>query len=316
MALGRARESPHEWLMTLASVQELVLGKLQAWLNAAIEMLPNALLALLAILFFGLVSRRVEKLVVRLVFRLSNNRPISEIIGGVARVATVIFGIFSALSLLSLERTVTSLLAGVGVVGIALGFAFQDIAANFMSGILMALRRPFDVGDLVEVGGRLAKVQRIELRATVLMTLDGLVVVLPNKEIFQNPIVNYTVTKGRRLDVQVGTAYSDDLERVRDVTVEALQKLEGRDPDEKVEVLFEAFGDSSINHVARIWLLESDELNYRRCRSEAIIAIKKAYDAADITIPFPIRTLDFGAAAVGGERLDTMKLGSAMQAAE
>jgi len=302
--------------MSATNMKELVVAKLQAWGQSAIEMLPNAVLAVLAVVFFGLLSRRVEKLTSRLVMRLSDNQPISEIIGAVARVATIIFGIFAALNLLDLERTVTSLLAGVGVIGLALGFAFQDIAANFMSGILMALRRPFDVGDLVEVGGKLAKVQRIELRATVLMTLDGLVVVLPNKEIFQNAIVNYTETRGRRLDVSVGVAYCDDLEKVRAVTIEALQDLDGRDRDREIEVLFEAFGDSSINHVARIWLGESDELHFRRCRSEAIIAIKKAYDANGITIPFPIRTLDFGAKVIGGERLDEMALTAASQAAE
>lgn len=282
--------------------------KLQAWLGGTITMLPNIAAAIVVLLLAGLASKLAQRGVSRVLRRTSGNKPISDLLGVVARVGVVVLGLFVALSMLNLDKTVTSLLAGVGVIGLALGFAFQDIAANFMSGIIMALRRPFDVDDTVEVAGHKARVRNISLRATELETLDGLTVLVPNKDVFQNPIVNYTRTSTRRMDLAVGTAYCDDMEKVRAVTLEALKDLEGRELGREVEVCFDGFGDSSINFTAYVWLAAADERSYRHARSEAMIAIKKAFDRSDITIPFPIRTLDFGSRVVGGERLDQMSL--------
>lgn len=294
-------------------------SKLKGWLTDFVVMLPNLVIALLIVAAFGLASKWVARGAHRGLHRVSGNEPVSEVLASVARVATVAVGLFIALGLLQLDRTVTSLLAGVGVIGLALGFAFQDIAANFMSGILMAIRRPFDVGDMIEIEERLAKVAHVGLRATTVETLDGLSVMVPNKNIFQNPIINYTKTPHRRMDLTIGTAYCDDLEKVRAVTLEAVKNLPDRLASRELELFFDTFGESSIDFTLRVWLARADEITYRRARSEAMIAIKKAYDAHGVTIPFPIRTLDFGAEVVGGERLDAMALRRAQsdpQAAE
>lgn len=284
--------------------------KLWGWLEAFIVMLPNLVLALLVVAAAVQLSRWLERLVAELLRRLTGNQPISLLMARVARLAGMLLGLFFALTLLKLEKTVTSLLAGVGVVGLALGFAFQDIAANFMSGIMMALNRPFDVGDLVEVAGRVGRIRTLAFRATELETLDGLAISIPNKEIFQGAIVNYTQTPQRRLELTVGTAYCDDLPKVRRVVVEALAELPLRLRGRPVEVFFEEFGDSSINSRVCVWLERSDQHSYRTARSEAMIAIKAAFDREGITIPFPIRTLDFGAAVVGGVRLDALHQGT------
>lgn len=282
--------------------------KLTGWFEALVVMLPDLALSLLAVLAAAWLARWVGRGVRGALLRVSGNRPVSELLGTVARIATTLVGLFIALEILDLEKTVTSLLAGVGVVGLALGFAFQDIAANFMSGFIMAMRRPFDVDDLVEVSGRVGRILTIELRATEIETLDGLAVVVPNKEVFQNPIVNYTKTPFRRLELSAGTAYADDMTRVRDVVSEAVRDVPHRDQNREVDVFFESFGDSSINFLVHIWLDSSDQRSWLRARSEAMIAMKKAFDREGITIPFPIRTLDFGAKVVGGERLDAMDL--------
>src|SRR5690606_40228752 len=123
-----------------------------------------------------------------------------------------------------------------------------------------------------------------------------------------NAIVNYTQTSRRRLDFAVGTAYGDDMEKVRAVILESIAGIPHRDPKVEPEVFFDAFGDSSINCTVRAWLTTAKQREYLHARSEALIAIKKAFDRERITIPFPIRTLDFGADVVGGEKLDAMKL--------
>src|SRR5690606_2416769 len=107
----------------------------------------------------------------------------------------------------------------------------------------------------------------------------------------------------RRLDFTVGTAYGDDMRRLRDVVLQSLGEVPGRDMARPAELFFSEFADSSINFEVRIWLERADELTYVTARSEALIAIKAALDEARLTIPFPIRTLDFGARGVGGQSL-------------
>lgn len=282
--------------------------ELAHWLEHGVEMLPNLVLALLVVVLAAFASRWVHHLVHRLLLSVSRNDPISRILAAVAKLGTLTIGLFIALGLLNLDKTVTSLLAGVGVVGLALGFAFQDIAANFMAGFLMALRGPFEPGDLVEVAGHRGHVRHISLRASELETLDGLSILIPNKDIFQAAIVNFTRTTTRRMDLSIGTAYGDDMPTVRKVILGAMGKVPHRDPQREPELFFESFGDSSINFTVRVWLDRSEELPYLEARSEAMIAAKAALDAAELTIPFPIRTLDFGAGAVGGEALDSMRL--------
>lgn len=285
-----------------------LIEKLHSWLEALVVMLPNFALAVVAVVAGALLARLTRNVAERGLMRVTGNVPVSQLLSNLARIAVVALSLFVALGLLQLEKTVTSLLAGVGVVGLALGFAFQDIAANFMSGFLMVLNQPFNEGDLVEVAGQRGRIKGISLRASELETLQGLTVLLPNKDVFQNAITNYTRTPYRRLDLSVGTAYGDDLENVRGVTLGAVQDVPHRDHSRDVRLFFEEFGDSSINFTLQIWLERSDEIYYLEARSEAMIAIKRAFDQAGITIPFPIRTLDFGARAVGGEALSDMPL--------
>ncbi len=290
-------------------------SKLHGWLEACVVMLPNALLALLLVLLALLVSRLVQKLTQRLVYRASKNAPISELLGTLARVTMIVMALFFGLGLLGLDKTVTSLLAGVGVVGLALGFAFQDIAANFMSGFIMAVRRPFDIGDYVEIAGHKGRIKHIALRHSEIETLDGLAVIVPNKEVFQRAIINYTMTPNRRLDFRMGVAYSHDMKSVRRVVIDAVQDVPARDHSRDIEFFFEEFAESSIDFTVRIWLDHADEKTLRNARSEAMIAIKDAFDRQKLTIPFPIRTLDFGSDSVGGTSIQRMSMKLARDAA-
>jgi small conductance mechanosensitive channel len=285
-----------------------LIGKLEGWVEAFFVMLPNVLLAALILGMGALVARFVQQGVQGVLIKTTGNQPISRMIGSLSRIAIVGMSALWALGLLHLDKTVTSMLAGVGVVGLALGFAFQDIAANFMAGFMMALNRPFEVGDLVKLADHQCRVLHVALRATEVETLDGLSILIPNKDIFQNPIINYTRTRQRRVDFSVGTAYADDMETVRRVVAKAVENVPDRDKSREVGVFFEGFGDSSINFLVHIWLDESSEMAFLKARSEAMIAIKRAFDENGITIPFPIRTLDFGAKVVGGTRLDALKV--------
>lgn len=278
-----------------------IYDKLLGWVETLIVMLPNFLLAVLIFCAFYFTGKFVRKALERPLARVIHTRAIMDLLLSLLSLAFIAIGMFVALSILQLDKAVTSLLAGAGIIGLALGFAFQDIAANFVSGVLIALRKPVQLGDLIESNEFFGIVSRINLRSTVLRTMPGQQVHIPNKDIFSKPIVNYSVTGKRRVDLDCGVSYGDDLEKVRDVTLRAIRNLSYLDPSQEVELFYKEFGDSSINFTVRYWIPFKKQADYLKAVSDGIMEIKKAYDDNDIMIPFPIRTLDFG--IKGGEKL-------------
>lgn len=273
------------------------------WTYGLIESLPNIIAALVVLLAFWGLARLARGVTGRVADRIVHQPEINRLIAAAAYVVVIGIGLVLALGTLNLDRTVTSLLAGAGILGLALGFAFQDIAENFIAGIVLNVRDQFTEGDIIETNDFTGVVERVELRATVIRTFQGQRVLIPNAMVFKNPLINFSQPGRRRVDIPVGVAYGDDLEKARAVAIAAVEPLPERDPDHPVEVFYEEFGDSSINFQLRFWIDFSRQPEFLRARSDAIMAIKAAFDREGITIPFPIRTLDFGGNAVGGEGL-------------
>ncbi len=288
---------------------DLVQNKLAEWLEALITMLPNMVLAALIVVGFWMLARLVRNLANRLMIRFFQSSTLQRLISTVIYIVIVLVGAFTALSVLHLDKAVTSLLAGAGILGLALGFAFQDIASNFIAGVLMAAQRPLRVGELVETSGQLGVVERIDLRTTQLRSTQGIQVTIPNKDIFQGVLVNYSRNGVRRVDLEVGISYGEDLEHVKQVTIDAVKNVPNVLQENGVDLFYQGFGDSSIDFEVRFWIVSSSNKHFHTVRSAAIMAIKAAFDKAGITIPFPIRTLDFG--IKGGEKLDAMLGGRA-----
>lgn len=283
---------------------DALVEKIISWGEGAILALPNLLAATLVVAVAWLVSRGVRAALARGLHRSGAPEQIQRLLAGAVGFAVIAAGFFIALGILELDKALASLLAGAGILGLALGFAFQDIAANFIAGIFLAVRRPFRADDLIETNGHFGIVERIELRTTLMRTVTGQLLMIPNKEIFTNALLNYTITGERRVDLSVGVSYGDDLEKAERVAIQAVETVSSRDTDRPVQLFYEGFGDSSINFTIRFWLRSSAQRDFLDARSRAVKAIKKSFDENDITIPFPIRTLDFG--IVGGEKLSAM----------
>lgn len=290
--------------MNLEEGYNIITEKLQEWLNSAIEMLPNLAVAILVLIIFYFIASIIKKYAGKLLHKVTTNKTIVSLAQTVLGITVIGAGIFIALGVLNLDGTVTSLLAGAGIIGLALGFAFQDIAANFISGILLSVRHPFGIGDIIDSNGYYGTVQKLNLRNTMIKTPQGQIVYIPNKEVYENPFTNFTKNGERRIDLKCGVSYGDDLEKAKEITINAIEQLQHIDKDKGVEFYYEEFGGSSINYVVRFWVDFQNNPDFWSPRSEAIMAIKKAYDEHDIMIPFPIRTLDFGIR--GGEKLNTM----------
>lgn len=276
--------------------------KARGWANDLLLMLPNLVVATLVLILFGLAARYGGMALQRVLRRMTPNHQVVDLVSTLARLGIVTVGVFVALGILRLDKTVTSLLAGVGVIGLALSFAFQDLAANLVSGVILSIRNPFRVGDFVRSNDVFGRIEAVHLRATHVRQVTGELVVLPNRKILQEAIYNFTHPARHRIDLPVGVSYGSDLDRVLRVTRAAVEALPMRLPDRDVEVFFTGFGASSIDLVARFWIEYGRPADAFAARSAAVLAVKKAYDAHGVTIPFPIRTLDFG--IVGGRRLD------------
>ncbi|RYZ71840.1 MAG: mechanosensitive ion channel [Proteobacteria bacterium] len=279
-------------------------NKVGSWLTGAVALIPNLLVATLVFLGFWLAAALVAKLVRRLLHHTSESHTVTNLLTTFSRLAILIFGLFTALGILNLDKTVASLLAGAGVIGLAIGFAFQEIAANFFSGVLIALRKPYREQDIVQIDEHIGIVSEINLRTTNLRTFAGLEILVPNKDMFTKPVINYTKTPGRRVELNVGISYGEDLQKVEDVTVAAVGAIKERDPARDVEFFYQEFADSSITFQVRFWIDYNAQMDFTRAKHQAIVAIKNAFDKNDIMIPFPIRTLDFG--IKGGVGLDKM----------
>lgn len=273
---------------------DLVSGKLEEWLSTAIKMLPNLVVAILILLVFVGIAKLARKLLAKIFNRFTDNNSIQNLLSSIVYIGILAIGTFIALTVLNLDGAVTSLLAGAGVIGLALGFAFQDIASNFIAGTMMGLRKPFQIGDLIKTNDFFGKVLKIELRSTLIETMQGQQVIIPNAEVFKNPIVNYTSKKKRRIDIAIGVTYGQDLPFAKKIAKEAIESLDGVDTD-NVSIFYTGFGGSSIDFTIRYWMdFSNKQFEYLNRQDAGIIAIKQAFDKNDIGIPFPIRTLDFG----------------------
>ena len=265
--------------------------------NAVPQILTIILIVVLAIIFGRLLRFVTKKTLTKFV----KSPTIINLFSTFAYIVVLAVGIVAILQILELDKAVASVLAGAGIIGLALGFAFQDVAANFLSGIIIAFQNPFKVGDLVETNETFGTVKRISLRMTQIQTLQGQMVYIPNKEILLNPLIDYSDLGQRRIDLVGGVSYGDDLSKVRDITIKAVKSIEQVDTNKPIDLYYQEFGESSINYVISFWTDFKKQPDFLSAQSEAIMAIKLAYEQEDIMIPFPIRTLDFG--IKGGEKL-------------
>lgn len=279
------------------AVSQLVV-KLESWLDAVVLLLPNLVVAVLIVVAAALAARLVRRVVTGVMHRVTAHAPqarnVVNLLATIAYLLVLAAGVFFALRVVGLSGIVTTLLAGAGIVGLALGFAFQDLASNFIAGVMMAVRNPFVVGQVIETNGFMGVVREITLRSTIVETFAGQRVILPNAKVFGDAIVNYSARGERRVDVAVGVGYGTDLDHAQAVARQAVEALDGLQPGRPVQLYYDAFGDSSITFQLRFWVPFTQQTDFLQAQSEAIKAIKAAFDREGIAIPFPIRTLDFG----------------------
>ena len=204
--------------------------------------------------------------------------------------AYIIFSIafIIALGLLGVPSTALGTFAG--LIGLGLSFALRDMIANFISGIMIMVTRPFKIGDQVRVGGEEGTIKDIQIRASEIKTYDGRKLIVPNSDLYNKTVINNTAYDERRFEVIVGIGYDEDIKAAREAAMEALENTENVEETPEPQVLVDALDDSSVNLKLRGWTKPS-KANMVKSASAVSEAVKDRYDEEGIDIPFPIRTV-------------------------
>ncbi len=242
----------------------------------------NVVIAL--VIFY--VGRVVINVIVRglrgMMQRQEVDKTLETFVCNLVRIVLLVVVVIAAIGALGVQTT--SLIAIFGAAGLAVGLALQGSLSNFAAGVLIVLFRPYRVGDYIEAAGIAGTVEQVQILTTVLATPDNKQIIVPNSQVMNSVITNYSAKDKRRVDMVVGVSYSDDLDKVRAI-LEELVAADDRildDPPHKIAV--QALADSSVNFVVRPWVRTSD---YWGVWFDLTEAIKKRFDKEGVSIPFP-----------------------------
>jgi small-conductance mechanosensitive channel len=239
----------------------------------------------LAALALALVLARVVE---RTLGRTRADHVAVVLLSRIVRLLGVIGALLLALSVAGVE--VGSVLAGLAVIGVAVGLAVQGILENFIAGIILLIRKPFSAGDQVRSGEFEGTIESIDLRVTHVIDYDGEMILIPNRDVYNNALVNLTRRGKRRTVVVVGVDYRDDHDDAREVIFESVRAVDGVLDHPEPEVLLTELGESSVNFEVRYWT-RPDIRSVRHAQDRVLAAAKRGIQDAGMTIPWPIRTL-------------------------
>ncbi|CAM3498299.1 hypothetical protein GCM10016272_15110 [Psychrobacter glaciei] len=264
-------------------------------LKAQVKNLVKAVpLLLVGIVIFGLVtwfgswfSNRKK-----MWQRLTPNPFVAELLAQTVKVIFIIFGLILALSLIGAETILGTLLGGAGVIGIAVGFAVKDTIENYIASLMLSIRQPFRARDQIVINGQEGIVVRLTSRATILMTLDGNQLRIPNAEVFKGTILNYTKNPERRFTFELGVDANDDPLAAIKVGIDAICQLDFVLDEPKAIAVITNVGDSNIILEFQIWVDQS-ETDFAKARSIAIRETKHALENEGFSLPEPIYRLRF-----------------------
>jgi small-conductance mechanosensitive channel len=268
-------------------------GKIQAMTNSLIVLLPNLILALIVFAIFWFGARGLKSLVRRLTRRHRQARNLGLVLGRLSQGVVILIGLFVALSIVIPSFKVGDLVQLLGISGVAFGFAFRDILQNFLAGILILLTEPFQIDDQIVFKNFEGTVEDIQTRATTIRTYDGRRVVIPNSELFTNSVTVNTAWDNRRLQYDVGIGYGDDIDRAKQLIMEAVANLEVVLKEPAPDVLVMELAESTVNIRVRWWINPPRRAEALDTRDKVLTAIKNKLTANGIDLPFPTQQILF-----------------------
>jgi len=271
---------------------QILVTQLRSMGEGIVSLLPSLVIALVLIILTWIVARFATKIADRLTARTKMRPSLRELVDTLVRIAIWAVGLMIALTILLPDLTPGSLIAGLGVGTVAIGFAFQDIFENFLAGILIMVREKMRIGDYISCEGIEGRVEQILLRETHIRKLSNELTIVPNSILFKNPVEILTDHDRRRHEVVVGVSYDTDLEEARQVIRTAVETADATDKEKPVDIFACEFNSSSIDFRLR-WWSGSAQRDMHESRDAVIRSVKRALDEANIEIPFPYVTHTF-----------------------
>ena len=267
---------------------DAITDKLREWWDSFIHKLPDLLLVILIMIAAIIIGKQLRKWSYRLLFRISNKRAASKLISTITQIIVILFAFFISLDILQLHQTFSSLLAGAGIIGIILGFALQDITANFISGIYITFKRPFDIGHTIKTNDFIGNVEEIQLRSTVIRTFSGLHLMIPNRDIIQKPLINYSLTRERRIELEFFIDSATDLSKAHKAITDAMTRIAYLFPGKPVEIYYNDFRENAVKISVWFWIDNHAPPGYMVARHDAIFYILESLKEQSITLVVPM----------------------------
>ncbi len=268
---------------------------LKNWQHATENFLPKLLFALFILIAFYFIGKLAKKISLHFYTKVfKNSTTLPRIIAAFVYFFFLLSGVFIALQVMNLERVLTHLLAGAGIMGIIAGFAFKDIASNAFAGLLVNMQHPYKEGDWVKIQDVYGKITKVGWITTIIKTVPGQEVNIPNQLIYSNTFSNYSAYGIRRIILETGVSYGDDLNHVKSIALDEVNQISEALKDQPIDFYFTEIGGSTYNFQLRFWIKFTDNNDYQNAMSNAIQHIKKRFEQEDISIAYPVTTLDFG----------------------
>ncbi len=282
---AQARAAADTVAVSVGDATGAAVSQVQAMIDGVVGALPRVAVALVVFALIWLVARGVRSVVYRTTPG-PRNSSIGIVLGRLAYAALLVVGVLVGLVIVFPTFTIGSLLGALGLGGVALGFAFQDIFQNLLAGILILLREPFREGDEITSGEYTGTVESIETRATFIRTYDGRRVIIPNSQIYSDPVQVITAYHMVRSQYDVGIGYGDDISTAKRIALAAVQGIEGVMEEPAPDVLTWDLAGSSVNLRVR-WWSDPTRKNVVALRDQVLQAVKEALSGAGIDLPFP-----------------------------
>lgn len=267
--------------------------KIQGMINGLIVMLPNLVLAVIVFVLFVIAARLIRNLVRRVTRSRRNARNLGLVLGRLAQGSIVLVGLFVALSIVLPSFKAGDLIQLLGISSVAIGFAFRDILQNFLAGILILLTEPFQIDDQIIFKEFEGTVENIQTRATTIRTYDGRRIVVPNSELFTNSLTVNTAFENRRLEYDIGIGYGDDIDRAKQLILEAIHETEGVLSDPAADAIVVDLAESTVNIRARWWIKPPRRAPALDMQDNVLTAIKNKLTANGVDMPFPTQQILF-----------------------
>ncbi len=256
--------------------------RIQKFIDLAVDY-GISILGAVAVLIIGrIVAGWVRALVRKALRKTDVDQAIVSFLGSLAYYAVIIFAAITALKKFGVETA--SLVAVLGAAGFAVGFALQGSLSNFAAGIMLLVFRPYKIGDVIDAAGVIGKVSEMRLFTTIVYTPDNIKIIIPNSKLFGDTIKNITAEDTRRVDMVVGIGYDSDIPKAMKIMQELLDKDDRVLPEPAPQIAVSELADCSVNFVVRPWCKKED---YWGIKFDFNEAVKTAFDAEGIEIPFP-----------------------------